>query len=52
MVLTLAKEYGRPPEEVEDWDAYWFNRAAVKLRGENIHHEREAARREKENRRR
>lgn len=37
LVLKLAKEYGRPPEEVENWDAFWFNRAADLMDGENLH---------------
>jgi hypothetical protein len=37
MVLTLAEKYGRPPEEVEQWDAYWFERAAEFAQGEAMY---------------
>jgi hypothetical protein len=35
-VLVLAKEFGQPPEAVEKWDAYWFNRAVEYLAGESL----------------
>jgi hypothetical protein len=48
-VLRLAKEYGRSPEEVENWDPYWFNRANTWLEGEAIadQQEQEARKRSK-----
>lgn len=33
----LADRFGRSPEEVENWDAYWFNRAGEFLEGEAIY---------------
>lgn len=41
MILVLAKEYGQSPQDVENWDVYWFERAALKLEGESIHNTRE-----------
>ena len=52
MVLQLAEKYGRPPEEVENWDVYWFERAAVLLEGESIDSERRKKDLEKQARRR
>ena len=37
LILVIAETYGRSPEEVEHWDAYWFERAVAKLRGQTIH---------------
>jgi hypothetical protein len=51
LILVLAKEYGQSPETVEQWDAYWFERAAVELRGRAIYDEkRERIRRQNESR--
>lgn len=47
MILILAEKYGRSPEEVEQWDSYWLERAYLKAAGESVHHEREATRRER-----
>lgn len=33
-ILVLAERFGRSPEEVENWDLYWFNRAIEWLEGE------------------
>jgi hypothetical protein len=35
-VLRIAREFGRPPEEVEKWDEYWLNRTVEWLDGEAI----------------
>lgn len=35
-MLRIAREYGRSPEEVENWDPYWFNRANTWLEGEAV----------------
>jgi hypothetical protein len=48
-VLVIAKEYGTSPQEVEQWDLYWFNRAVLKLRADNVVARREANRRKKNN---
>jgi len=37
---VLAKEYGQSPEVVENWDEYWFERAAVELHGRSIYERR------------
>jgi len=34
--LTIAAKFGRPPEEVEQWDVYWFRRASDYISGQNI----------------
>lgn len=41
MILVLAKEYGQSPQDVENWDTYWLERAALKIEGESIHNIRE-----------
>lgn len=46
----MAEKYHRPPEEVENWDPYWLNRAILKHQGENMHDEREENRRERQRR--
>lgn len=51
-MLVLAKEYGRPPEEVEQWDAYWFERAVLLLEGESLRDKRAGEKRAKEMKRR
>jgi hypothetical protein len=42
-VLQLAEKYGRSPEEVESWDSFWFDRAAVALEAESIDSQRRAS---------
>lgn len=37
LILKIAKEYGQAPEDVEKWDAFLFNRAAVLMEGEGLH---------------
>lgn len=35
VVLVLAKEYGRPPGEIEqEWEPFWTNRAIKLLEAE------------------
>ena len=36
LILIVAKEYGQSPQDVENWDSYWFERAAVKAHGEGL----------------
>jgi hypothetical protein len=31
LILVLAEKYGQSPEQVENWDQYWLNRAALRL---------------------
>jgi hypothetical protein len=52
MILLLAKEYGQAPQDVEDWDQYWLERAALKIEGESIHNIREASRAKSKSKRR
>lgn len=40
-MLLVAERYGRAPEEVEQWDEYWFNRAVEYLEGEGLHYAKE-----------
>jgi hypothetical protein len=42
MILILAEKYGQSPQEVEQWDEYWLERAALKAAGESLHYDREA----------
>jgi hypothetical protein len=42
LILAIAEKYGRPPEEVETWDAYWFNRAVEAHIGEGLNNARKA----------
>ncbi len=36
MILLLAEKYGQSPGDVENWDEFWFARAAVKLEAEGM----------------
>ena len=38
LILKLAERYGQSPADVENWDEYWFERAAVEMEGESIHY--------------
>jgi len=51
LVLRLAKEYGQAPEDVEKWDAYMFERAAVLMHAEGLEAERRNKELEKQSRR-
>jgi hypothetical protein len=31
LILVLAEKYGQSPAEVENWEPYWLNRAALRL---------------------
>lgn len=33
--MEIAIEYGQAPHEVEQWPAYWFNRAAFRMIAKN-----------------
>lgn len=41
MILTIAEKYGQAPQDVENWDLYWLERAFLKLQGESIRQGRE-----------
>jgi hypothetical protein len=43
-VLQIAEKYHQPPQDVEHWDAYWFERAVELMAGESI----DAKRRQKD----
>jgi len=40
LILSVAKEYGQSPGDVENWESVWFERAVVKMHGEGIDAER------------
>jgi hypothetical protein len=48
LILVLAKEYGRPPQEIEqDWEPYWVNRTIKLLEVEAIQRGREEQKRKR-----
>jgi hypothetical protein len=37
LILVLAKEYGRPPQEIEqEWEEWWTNRCIIELKAQAI----------------
>jgi hypothetical protein len=36
MILVIAEKYGQAPQDVESWDQYWLERAALKVEAESI----------------
>ncbi len=48
LVLKLAKEYGQAPQDVENWDEYWTQRAIELMDGESMNAAAEEKRRKRE----
>lgn len=39
--MLLAKEYGCLPQDIENMDAFWYDRMLALLKAENAHHQRQ-----------
>jgi hypothetical protein len=50
MILAIAEKFGQAPQDVENWEHYWYERAKTQLIGEGIDAERRMKKLEKSRR--